>query len=62
MPMEEQYWIRSNGKMVKVEDMNEFHARNALRQLMRDVLQGDVEATYGHIGSEAEFNNQEDVA
>ena len=33
--MTEEYWKRSDGEVVAVSDMNEHHAKNALRKVIR---------------------------
>ena len=44
-------WYRSNGSCVEIKDMNEFHAKNALRKLITAICEGDREtineAIYG---------------
>lgn len=34
--MEKFYWKRSNGELIDVDEMNEYHLRNALKQLLRE--------------------------
>jgi len=31
---EEQYWMRTNGEVIAVADMNKHHAKNALRKML----------------------------
>ncbi|MBC8410415.1 MAG: hypothetical protein H8E12_17090 [Rhodobacteraceae bacterium] len=33
--MTEEYWKRNDGEVIAVSDMNEYHAKNALRKLIR---------------------------
>jgi len=33
--MTEQYWIREDGEVIAVGDMNEHHAKNALRKVIK---------------------------
>jgi hypothetical protein len=33
------FWIRKNGKKVKIDDMNEYHLRNALRKTLKEKRQ-----------------------
>lgn len=62
----EMYWIRGNGEEVPVGDMNEYHAKACLRQLMLNVIQGDRQAVWESIGQAGimaeEINSIEDVA
>lgn len=46
---EQFYWVRSDGTAIAVEEMNEYHARNALRQMMAAVYEGDNEALLSHV-------------
>jgi hypothetical protein len=32
---EEQYWKRTNGEVIAVADMNEHHAKNVLRKMLK---------------------------
>jgi len=32
---EEQYWKQTNGEVIAIGDMNEYHARNALRKMIK---------------------------
>jgi hypothetical protein len=33
------FWVRKNGKKVKIDDMNEYHLRNALRKTLKEKRQ-----------------------
>ncbi len=33
--IEEQYWKRTNGEVIAVADMNEHHAKNVLRKMLK---------------------------
>ncbi len=33
--VEEQYWKRTSGEVVSVGDMNEYHAKNVLRKMIK---------------------------
>lgn len=45
-------WFRSNGTSIEVEDMNEYHAKNALRVLIRAICEGDDDAIKTHVMGE----------
>lgn len=53
-----EYWISENGQCVKVEDMNEHHAKNALKKIMLLAAVGDVERMFNCIGSEEEYQEE----
>ena len=33
--VEEQYWKRTSGEVISVGDMNEYHAKNVLRKMIK---------------------------
>jgi hypothetical protein len=33
------FWVRKNGKKVKIDDMNEYYLRNALRKTLKEKRQ-----------------------
>jgi len=42
-------WVRKNGQAVEIRDMNEYHARAALRQMINAVASCDLEEAWSHI-------------
>lgn len=42
-------WVRSNGEAIEVKDMNEWHARNALRILINALASCDLGEAYSHL-------------
>jgi hypothetical protein len=41
---EEQYWKRENGEVIAVGDMNEHHAKNVLRKMLKKSRQRGLDA------------------
>jgi hypothetical protein len=41
--IEEQYWKRTNGEVIAVGDMNEHHAKNVLRKMLKKSRQRGLE-------------------
>ncbi len=41
---EEQYWKRTNGEVIAVADMNEHHAKNVLRKMLKKSRQRGLDA------------------
>jgi hypothetical protein len=42
--IEEQYWKRTNGEVIAVGDMNEHHAKNVLRKMLKKSRQRGLDA------------------
>lgn len=42
-------WVRENGETIEVGEMNEWHLRGALRQMITAVAHGDIAAARSHI-------------
>jgi len=42
--IEEQYWKRTNGEVIAVADMNEHHAKNVLRKMLKKSRQRGLDA------------------
>jgi len=41
--IEEQYWKQTSGEVITVGDMNEHHAKNVLRKMIKKSRQADKE-------------------
>ncbi len=41
---EEQFWKRTNGEVIAVADMNEHHAKNVLRKMLKKSRQRGLDA------------------
>jgi len=42
--VEEQYWKRTSGEVISVGDMNEYHAKNVLRKMIKKSRQRGQDA------------------
>ena len=42
--IEEQFWKRTNGEVIAVADMNEHHAKNVLRKMLKKSRQRGLDA------------------
>jgi polyhydroxyalkanoate synthesis regulator phasin len=42
--IEEQYWKRTSGEVIAVGDMNEHHAKNVLRKMLKKSRQRGLDA------------------